>query len=123
MKDKIKIIQSKLKTDNTRVSFYVPNREVFLKIEKVLIDHGYFWRGQQVNSCLDPTYDSYTRNSLELFINFDENEPKNLSLSSDPRDFIIKSDIILTQDNIDDFVKKIFLVEPDYSPKKINRSF
>lgn len=123
MKETIKMIQSKLKTNNVRVSFFVPNREVFLKIEKVLIEHGYCWRGQRINQFIHSTYEHYTRTELELFINYDGNEPKTLSLSTDPSDFKWKSDIILTKDNIDDFVKKIFLIEPDYSPKKIDRSF
>ena len=122
MKKKIKIIREKLKTDTTRVAFYVPGPEIFLKIQKVLLDNGYFWRGQQLNAVLPSQYDSYTRQKLVLFINHDGREPKNLSLTTDPTHYELQCDIFLDVKNIDEFVRLLFLVEPDYSPKKIIKS-
>ena len=103
------------------IPIFIPTAEIFLRVEKLLLDNNFKWRSYGYNRPRNERL-SY----VILNINFDNRISSKyiLSYSSSPSMNEINScDVILDNNNVDFFIKNLFIFEPDYRPKqKIDRS-
>ena len=119
------LIKNKIKNINNTFLIFSPNKKIFLKIEKLLLDNGYTWRPFNTSNPLNVSQygDNYLSDIL-IYINFNNNEPKKLSLLKNPNNNLINQcDIILNEENINYWVNTLFSNIPNYNCKnKIIRS-
>lgn len=114
-------IKSCLST-NKRISFFVPDLYVFIKFEKVLIQNDYRWRSREFKtSILTTDKNNISMGNICLSINYRGDEPKVLSYDIGYQPHYC--DVVLSHENINDMIIKIFNIQPNYKPKdKVKRT-
>ena len=115
-------LKYKLLSNDTRLSLGIEGHALMVSIEKLLLKNGWKWRSFRDRvgniSFLDnrPEY-----NKIILYLNYELNEPKILSMNSMPDDFNFNfSDIIVTEEIIRD-IDSLLNPTPNYKPRKIIR--
>lgn len=116
------IKNTKYKLDNNiYTAIYSKNREIFNKLQELFLSNGYSWNGLNKNVTIPSLYDHYINNEVIFEINYHPSTKKILTISIDVC-YKKEQSVILDENNIDYFIKNLFIIIPNYNSKKIDRT-